>query len=119
MDEEQKKWQEQFWNNSGGPREVFRLGCALAVWLGTGIGLTTILNNVGYVLICMAIFFGFASLTAIWQPAYSLLRRIVGNENMPHKLLPYKYKWWNYIPLIFMLTISFSFLLKGIQALIK
>jgi hypothetical protein len=119
MDEEQKKWQEQFWKNSGGTSEVFRFGCAFAIWLAIGIGLTIWSGNVGYALICMAIFFTFPTLTAYWQPAYSLLRRIFGNKDIPPKLMLHKRKWWSYIPLAIRLTISTAILFKGIELLIK
>jgi len=119
MDDDQKKLQEQFWNNSGGPREVSRLGCALAVWLGIGIGLTVWSGNIGYLLICMAIYFIFPTLIGYWQPAYSLLRKILGNENMPPKIIPYKRKWWGFIPLAIRLVISVALFFKGIELLIR
>ena len=119
MDEEQKKWQEQFWNSSGGTREVFRLGCAIALWQGMGLALTIWSGNVGYMMICLAIFFIFPTLTAYWQSAYSLLRKIIGNQNMPSGIMSYKHKWWSYIPLAIKLIFSAALLIKGIELLIK
>jgi len=119
MDEEQKKWQRQFLNNSGGTREVFRIGCAIAIWLGIGIGLYLWSDNLGYMLICIGIFFIFVVLSAVWQPAYSLLRKIYGNENIPHEVMPHESSWWSYIPLVILLVISIALVVRGIAILIK
>jgi len=119
MNDEQKKWQQQFLNNSGGTREVFRLGCVFTIWLGTGIGLTLWSNNGGYILFCFGVFITFAFLSAIWQPAYSLLRKIFGNENLPRKIMPYKNTWWSYTLLIFWFVLSIAIVLKGIQLLFQ
>ena len=117
MNEEQKKWQDQFWKNSWGIRELFRFGCAFIIWQAIGIGLTIWSGNVGYVLICMAFYFTFPTLTGYWQPAYSFLRKILGNENMPPKLMPSQRKWWSYIPLVIRFGISSFLLIKGIELL--
>jgi hypothetical protein len=119
MDDEQKKWQEQYWKNSGGTKEVFRFGCAFAILLGIGIGLYFWSGSIGYMLICIAFYFSFPTLTAYWQPTYSLLRKILGNENIPPKLMPSQRKWWSYIPLVIRLGISTALLIKGIEWLIQ
>ena len=119
MDQEQKEWREQFWKNSGGTREVIRLGCAFVIWLGIGMGLYFWSGNVGYLLISMAFFFSFPTLTQYWQPAYSLSRKILGNENIPPRLMPFHRKWWNYVPLLIRLAISIAIFIKGIQILLQ
>src|SRR5574341_1324169 len=93
MDEEQKKGYDQF-SAGFGVEEFLRFGCAFVIWQGMGIGLFFLSGNVGYMLICIAIYFTFPTLTACWQPAYSLLRKILGNKNLSPKLTPYKRKWW-------------------------
>jgi hypothetical protein len=119
MDEKQKKWYQQFSDNSGGTREVFRLGCAIAIWLNISIGLYLWTNNLGYTLICIGTFFAFAFLSVFWQPAYSLLRKIFGNENLPLRVMPYKLTWWGYTPMVILLLISLFILAKGVVLIFK
>lgn len=119
MDDKQKEWQRKFYENSGGTREIFRFGCAIIIWLTIGIGLYLWSNNAGYVLIFTGILFTFIFLSTNWQPVYSLLRIIFGNEDLPRKVMPYKNTWWSYILLIFYLVVSIAIVLKGIQLLIK
>ncbi|MEW6083792.1 MAG: hypothetical protein AB1607_04270 [Chloroflexota bacterium] len=119
MNEEEKKWQEQYAKNSTGNREIFRLGCVLVIWYAIGVGLTIWSGNVGYVLICFAAYLSFPALTGYWQPAYALSRKILGNESLPPSLMPRKFKWWNYLPLAIRLAISAALLFKGVEFLVR
>jgi hypothetical protein len=56
MDEEQKKWSQQFTANFGA-REFVRLGCAVLIWQTAGIGLTLISRNAGLALIFQSVMF--------------------------------------------------------------
>ena len=118
MNDEQKIWREQYWTNSWGVREFTRIGCAFFIWQGIGIGLTIWSGNIGYVLVCVAIYFSFPILSMSWQPAYSVLRKIIGNNNLPTEMMPRNRKWWSYIPLAIRLVISIVLLIKGIEFLI-
>ncbi len=118
MNEEQKNWYQQY-SASFGVKELFRFGCAFAIWQGLGIGLSLWSGNIGYLLIWFATYLTFQFLPAYWQPAYSFLRIILGNQNMPPKLMLHTRKWWSYIPLVIVLAISTIFLIKGIEFLIK
>ena len=119
MNDEQKEWHEQYWKNSGGTREVLRFGCVFLIWQGLGIGFTIWSGNIGYMLVCLAVVFSFPSLTGYWQPAYAFSRKILGNENLPLRLMPRKFKWWGFIPLAIRLFISGVLFFKGVELLIK
>ena len=119
MNEEQKKWQEEFSSNSGGTTEVLRVGCAFIIWHVIGIGLYLWSGNMGYMLIWIAISLSFITLSTRWQPTYSLLRKILGNKNLPPKLITNKSNWWSYISLVITLAIPIFLLVEGVVLLTK
>ncbi len=85
MDEEQKEWQRRFWANFGG-KELMRLGFVYLAWILAGIAASRALNNAGYSVIFVAIVVGIFMYAPYWQPAYTLVYRILGNKNIPDML---------------------------------
>ena len=119
MDEEQRKWSHQYSSNLGA-REFLRFGCTFLLWLLIGPALSLTLGNVVYFLIFLVGVFVFPFL-ARRQPAYSLLRLIFGNKNLPYEPMPGGIRktqsaprpWWSYLPgirgwLMFLLLLSFA-----------
>ncbi|MBI3162622.1 MAG: hypothetical protein HYZ23_08935 [Chloroflexi bacterium] len=118
MNEEQKEWYKRFWS-SFGVREFLRFGCAFFIWEFIGLGLYIWLNNIGILIVFMSVYFSFPILTAGWQPAYSVLRKILGNPNMPEKIMPSKKNWGYYISLAVRLAISTMMIYGGIKLMFQ
>ena len=118
MNEEQKEWYRRF-SSSFGAREFVRFGCAFFIWEFIGLGLYIWLNNIGIFVLFMAIYFSFPILTAGWQPAYSLLRKIFGNPNMPEKIMPSAKNWGYYVALAIRLGLSAMMIYAGIKLMLK
>ena len=112
MDEEQQKWYKQYLS-SFGVKEVLRAGCAILAWQFLGVALALIIAIPGKNEIFAQVIFGIFTLSIFvfpflirWRPAYSLLRAIIGNENLPTEpmprsttKLPHQPKpWWAYLP---------------------
>jgi hypothetical protein len=53
--------------------------------------------NIGIFIIFVAVFFGILWLCPYWQPAYSIIYRIIGNKSISPLLGIGKLKWWQYI----------------------
>ena len=109
MDEEQKKWDEQFWRNFGA-REYLRFSCFVGIWMFLAAALCLIFYTsklipsllITVVLICL---FVFAIFSRTWKPAYSFFRKILGNKNLPIEPRPHSIvkiprqplPWWGYL----------------------
>jgi hypothetical protein len=111
MDEKQKEWNRQYTSNINGT-ESLRLGCAIMVWVLIGVGASLALDLAGYsggsiifgIFLIVMLVFPFIAISR--RPTYMLLRKILGNENLPeqpypgpatkiqHQSLP----WWAYSP---------------------
>lgn len=111
MDEKQREWSSQYSSNIG-TGEFFRLGFAILLWIFTGIGLSLAIGLEGFsggfvvFAIFLIILFVFAFITALWEPTYSLLRKLLANENLPREPFPRSTtktsrkprQWWSYLP---------------------
>ena len=113
MNEEQKKWSSQYTSNIGG-REFLRLGCAIGSWILILVGLTIVFGFVGLSSKFTGLLFGtilvisfglFPFIARSWGPGYSLVRRILGNQNLPEEPYPRStakiprppLAWWGYL----------------------
>ena len=113
MDEEQKNWRQQYTSNIG-VREVLRLGFAFVIWILILIVLSIPFGFAGYssssiswifstILVITILAFPFIAFS--WKPAYSLLRKILGNKNLPTEPRPHSIvkiprrplPWWGYL----------------------
>lgn len=103
MDNEQKEWKRQYYANLAS-REFFRLACAIALWLLTGIALTLVFKNRIFFDLFFITMFVFPFIAHWWKPAYLILRKILGNKNLPSELMPRNFinsqprTWWSYLP---------------------
>jgi len=112
MDEEQKKWYQQY-SSSFGVKEVLRAGCAILTWQFIGVALALLIAIPGKNEIFADMIFGIFTISIFafpflirWQPAYSLLRLMIGNKNLPLEPMPHSTikaphqprSWWSYIP---------------------
>ncbi|HJR80414.1 MAG TPA: hypothetical protein VJ821_10105 [Anaerolineales bacterium] len=118
MDEKQKKWTEQYGSNFGA-KEFLRFSCALMTLLIVGIGLGLAFKNAGIIVIFIVLFFGTLWLAPYWQPAYSIVHRIMGNPNIPVTLPKYQRKWWHYIPIAIKVFLLLVVLRLGVQLLLQ
>ena len=109
MNEERNKWSKQFSSNVGA-RELLRLGCFIVIWMLLAGALSSIFYTSQLIqLLLFTIFlislFAFAIVSQTWKPAYSLLRKIVGNKNLPSepmhpstvKIPRQRLPWWGYL----------------------
>jgi len=129
MDDEQKKWRKQY-SSSLGAKEYIRLSGAIVIWefIGMAIALAIALPGKNEKLsdIIIAIFtlsiFVFPILIR-WRLAYSLLRAIVGNKNLPTepmprstiKLPPQPKPWFYYLLVIWNWALALLLLYLVIQ----
>jgi hypothetical protein len=133
MDDERKKWSEQY-NNNTGPREIFRFGCALMIWMFFGVAITLAFEFAGFhatAIIIFTIFFISMFVLPIiflsWKPGYAVLRKILGNKNIPVEPMPrstmklpreprpwqyYLLVAWRYLILLILLYAVVKWLLK-------
>ena len=130
MDDEQKKWRKQY-SSSLGAKEYIRLSCAIVIWqfIGVAIALAIALpgKNGKFSDIVIAIFtlsiFAIPFLSRRWQPAYSLLRKIMGNKNLPTepmrrsiiKLPPQPKPWFYHLSAIWNWALALLLLYLVIQ----
>ena len=104
MDEEQKEWYKQY-SASFGVWEFVRFGCFFLFWIFSGLALTSIFNNSAIFVIFFIAIFVFAIIASRWKPAYSLLRKILGNKSLPIEPRPHSIvkiprqplPWWGYL----------------------
>ena|SRR6266498_3946682 len=109
MKEERNRWSEQFSSNIGAS-ELLRLGCFVVIWMLLAVALSSIFYTSQLIQILLfTIFlislFAFAIFSQTWKPAYSLLRKIFGNKNLPNEPMPpstvktsrQRLPWWGYL----------------------
>ncbi len=105
MNDQQKEWHRQFWNNFGAT-EYFRFGCVVTLWALLGIGLEEFFHSVWILFIVIVPLFIFGTLSLIWKPIYIIFRKILGNPNLPTEPLPRSITktsikqplpWWIYL----------------------
>jgi len=109
MNEERNKWNKQFSSNIGA-RKLLRLGCFVVIWILLAGALSSIFYTSQRIQILLfTIFlialFAFAIFSQTWKPAYSLLRKIFGNKNLPGEPMPHstvkiprqRLPWWGYL----------------------
>ena len=109
MNEEQMKWEKQFWTNFGG-RAFFRFSCFVGIWILLAVVLSLFFHSSE--LISTLLFtaflvslFAFAVFSRGWKPAYLFLRKVLGNENLPIEPMPRptvkiprgRLPWWGYL----------------------
>ncbi|MEW6241779.1 MAG: hypothetical protein AB1564_13315 [Chloroflexota bacterium] len=107
MNEELKKWREQYWKNSGGPREVGRFFIAMFTWITLGITLYFLFDDINIFTGFVIVIFIFPFLIFWWKPAWTLYRKILGNPNLPAEPMPrvkvvnefreLNLKWWHWL----------------------
>ena len=119
MDEEQKAWSKQYASNIG-TKEILRLGCAIMTWIFIGVGVGLAFDLVGYsyssiiFVIFLVMLFVFPFIAPSRKPTYSLLRKILGNKNLPPEPFPGKLiklqsqprPWWSYLSGIWFLLLD-------------
>ncbi len=118
MNEEQKEISEQFAKNFGA-KEFVRYGCAFTSLLLIGLALGMIFHNSGITIIFVVLSFGIIWLAPYWQPAYAILRKAMGNPNIPATLPRRGWKWWYYIPMAVKIAFLLIALKIGIQLLFQ
>ena len=132
MNEEPKEWSRRY-NLSIGMKEIIRLGCAIIIWIFIGVVISLALELAGYSLssIVFGIFFVspfvFAFIAASRKSTYSLLRKILGNENLPHEPFPRStvkiphrpLPWWAHLPGIWGWLMGLALLYAVIRYLSK
>lgn len=105
MNEEQKEWYRRY-STSFGVREFIRFGCAFFIWMFLGVALTIIFRSSTMLTLFLIIPFLFAIVAQRWKPAYLLLRKKWGNENLPLEPMPRStvkihrqpLPWYGYLP---------------------
>src|SRR5574342_694199 len=119
MNDEQKEWSKQYTSNIGA-KEFLRLGCAIMLWVFIGVGVSLIFELLGYSVhnivfgTFFIILFVLPFVAYSRKPAYSLLRKILGNENLPREPYPRSNMkitrpprpWWSYLPGIWFLLLD-------------
>ena len=118
MDEKQRMIAEQHARNFGA-EEFVRFGCALTTLLIVGIALGMMFHNVGIIIIFVVLFHGILWLAPYWQPAYTIVHKIMGNRDIPSTLPKYQRKWWHYIPIAIKVIILLAILRLGVQLLFQ
>jgi hypothetical protein len=100
------------------PNAIIKLIGVALIWKMTGLTLAFAFNF-GIFIIFIVIFYTILWLFPYWQPAYSIVYRIVGNNDISPTLEPLHMKWWQYISpgirfvfLAYLLYIGINLLLK-------
>ena len=110
MNVEQKAWQKQFWMNFGA-LEYIRFSCSLVVWMFLAVALALVFHkSVSITTLLITAFliatFAFSIISRTWGPAYNILRKILGNKNLPLEPMPRSamkitrqpLPWYGYLP---------------------
>jgi len=126
LDDEQRKWQKQY-ISSLGSRELWRLAVAVIAWLLIGVVISVITGSSVIFDVFFVTLFVFAFIAPKWKPAYSILRKIAGNEDLPTEPFPratnrfssQSRPWWSYLPSIWWLLIDLLLLLAVLGYLSK
>src|SRR5258708_30680261 len=96
MNDEQKNLPQQFSSNFGA-EEFIRFSCAGIAWQLIGVALGMVFKNVGITMFFIATFFGFLWFAPYWQPAYAIFSKIMGNQNIPPRLIRAEYRGWAFL----------------------
>jgi len=116
MNEEQKKWERQYWDNIG-ITELFRAGCALSILFLLGIAFSASLHATWITIILFELVAIIGGLSKFWKPLYQIHRKILGNPNLPSEPKPIlrtkaphstspSVPWLFYMPVIIILIVS-------------
>ena len=113
MDEKQKEWDKQVSSNFGA-REFLRFLAAFFAWIFLGVAASIILRSTLVFLIFFLTAFAFFSVASRWKWAYKILRKILGNKNLPIEPMPrihmrsltQRLPWYSYLPGILLLLLS-------------
>ena len=117
MNEEQKKWHKQFWDNFG-VTAYLRFGCFTTLWILLGIGLSNVFHSSGVLLIFTVLLMIYGALSLVWKPIYLIHRKILGNPNLPtepisfrrikapHQTSRQRIPWLYYVPAILMAVLT-------------
>jgi hypothetical protein len=126
MNDEQKEWYKQF-SSSIGTKEFLRFGCAFVLWLLLGTTLAVLLRVPIIEVAFLLAVFVYAPVATRWMPAYRLLRRILGNREMPPEPWPRSAvsipkqprPWWSFIPSIWFWLLTILVLYLAIRYLAR
>jgi hypothetical protein len=127
MNERQKEWSRQYTSNIGA-KEFLRLCCAIMAWVFVGVGISISLELAGYsggsliISVFIVAMFVFPFVAFSGRSTYTILRKILGNENVPKGPFPrFPTKipreprpWWSYLSglwftLMTLITFYFAF----------
>lgn len=100
------------------PYALLKLVGVAIVWklLGLILGL---IFNIGIFIIFVVIYYAILWLFPYWQPAFTIVHRIVGDDNISLTLEPFQLKWYQFIsPFIRLAFLAYLFYI-GITLLIK
>jgi hypothetical protein len=126
MNDEQRKWKKQY-SSCFGTREFLRLAIAILAWIFAGLAISSIVGSSTIFIAFFFVLFLFSFVSPRWKPAYSLLRKIIGNQNLPTEPLSHTVAksssqarvWWSYIPSIWWVLLDLILLYLVIKYLIK
>ena len=117
MNDQQKQWQRQFWNNFSATGCI-RLYCVIALWVLLGIGLSDVFHSNWILLVFTALLMIFSLFSLVWKPTYLIYRKILGSPNLPTEPIPFRRKkapgpisrqpipWLYYVPTILMAVVT-------------
>jgi amino acid transporter len=113
MNGAQREWQHQL-ERSFGPREFIRAGGAIFAWNLLGAAVSLVVGSSVPVVLFMVALLPFALVATTWKPAYWVVRKVLGNPNMPAEprprarepSRPERLPWWGYLPGLWFLLIS-------------
>ena len=111
-------WSQQVKSVLDSPNAILNLIKVAIVWKLIGLVLG-ILFNFGMFIIFVVIYYTVLWLFPYWQPAYSIVYRIVGNKNISPTLKPIQLKWWQLISPTLRIGFLAYLLFLGIKLLIK
>ena len=102
------------------PNAILKLIGIAIIWeiIGLILGFAF---NFGIFIIFVAIFFATLWLFPYWQPAYSVIYRIVGNNNISPNLEQdyFSFKWWRFVSLGIRLVFLLYILFIGIKMILQ
>jgi hypothetical protein len=126
MDEEQRKWQKQFSSHIGA-REFLILAGVIMGWIFIGLLISLVTNSIGVIPIFFVTLFILAFFSTRWKPSYSMLYKLLGNENLPIEPFPRGFSihsrqpraWWSYLPSLGWLILEVILLILVIRYFAK
>ena len=87
MNNEPRKWLNQYYANIGG-KEFLRFGCAIGIWILLRIVLREVFHSTWILFVFVAVLMIFSLLSLLWKPMYLIHRKILGNPNLPTEPIP-------------------------------